>query len=117
LHIKALRKVREVRSQLNDIAQQRRMIMQTAGTNNWDILRKALCAGLFHNAAKAKGASGQYAGNERQLQGFVKRHRLMLVLRRIANRIGMFSSPDEFVGARRFRRLCHLSRIGFDIER
>ena len=71
LHIKALRKVREVRSQLNDIAQQRRMVMQPCGTNNWDVLRKALCAGLFHNAASAKGASGQYAGLRTGLECFL----------------------------------------------
>jgi pre-mRNA-splicing factor ATP-dependent RNA helicase DHX38/PRP16 len=64
---KALRKVREVRGQLADIAQQRKMTMQSCG-NDWDQLRRALCAGLFHNSAKAKGAAGQYANMRTGLQ-------------------------------------------------
>ena len=60
LHIKALRKVREVRAQLADIATSRRLTMHSCG-NDWDAVRQALCAGLFHNSAKAKGAAGLYA--------------------------------------------------------
>jgi pre-mRNA-splicing factor ATP-dependent RNA helicase DHX38/PRP16 len=67
LHVKALRKVREVRGQLADIALQRKMMMHSCG-NDWDVLRRALCAGLFHNSAKAKGAAGQYANMRTGLQ-------------------------------------------------
>jgi len=67
LVVKALRKVREVRGQLADIAQQRKMAMHSCG-NDWDLLRRALCAGLFHHSAKAKGAAGQYANMRTGLQ-------------------------------------------------
>lgn len=70
LHPKLLRKAREVRSQLEDIMKFQKMELISAGTD-FDILRsvfifvlkftfnprnrKAIAAGYFHQAAKAKG--------------------------------------------------------------
>jgi len=53
-----LRKAQEVRSQLLDIMKQQRMPLVSCGTN-WDVVRKAICASYFHNAARLKGI-GEY---------------------------------------------------------
>ena len=58
IHGKALKKVREVRSQLLDIMKTLKMEMTSSGTD-WDVERKAICSGYFHNAAKIKGI-GEY---------------------------------------------------------
>jgi len=58
LHVKALRKVREIRSQLLDIMKQQKLMVVSCGTN-WDVVRKAITSAYFHNAAKLKGV-GQY---------------------------------------------------------
>uniref|UniRef100_H3AYQ6 RNA helicase n=1 Tax=Latimeria chalumnae TaxID=7897 RepID=H3AYQ6_LATCH len=58
IHAKAMRKVREVRAQLKDIMVQQRMSIASCG-NDWDILRKCICAAYFHQAAKLKGI-GEY---------------------------------------------------------
>ncbi|KAF7367465.1 Pre-mRNA-splicing factor ATP-dependent RNA helicase PRP16 [Mycena sanguinolenta] len=54
LHPKLLRKAREVRTQLEDIMKFQKMEIIAAGTD-FDVLRKAICAGYFHQAARAKG--------------------------------------------------------------
>ncbi|KAK7064818.1 Pre-mRNA-splicing factor ATP-dependent RNA helicase PRP16 [Favolaschia claudopus] len=54
LHPKLLRKAREVRAQLEDIMKFQKMEIVSAGTD-FDVLRKAICAGYFHQAARAKG--------------------------------------------------------------
>ncbi|KAJ7356617.1 P-loop containing nucleoside triphosphate hydrolase protein [Mycena albidolilacea] len=54
LHPKLLRKAREVRAQLEDIMKFQKMALISAGTD-FDVLRKAICAGYFHQAARAKG--------------------------------------------------------------
>lgn len=54
LHPKLLRKAREVRAQLEDIMKQQRMELISAGTD-YDIVRKAITAGYFHQAARVKG--------------------------------------------------------------
>lgn len=54
LHPKLLRKAREVRAQLEDIMKFQKMELISAGTD-FDVLRKAITAGYFHQAAKAKG--------------------------------------------------------------
>ncbi|KAF8320622.1 pre-mRNA splicing factor [Cantharellus anzutake] len=54
LHPKLLRKAREVRQQLEDIMNFQKMVIVSAGTD-FDIVRKAICAGYFHQAAKVKG--------------------------------------------------------------
>ncbi|CAE7330855.1 CUV [Symbiodinium sp. KB8] len=58
VHIKALRKAREIRQQLMDIMQQRRMQPKTCG-HNWDAVRKAICSCYFYNSAQMKGV-GEY---------------------------------------------------------
>merc|ERR1719154_933044 len=58
MHIKALRKVREVRAQLKEIMESQKMVLVSAGTD-WDVVRKCICAAFFHQAAKLKGI-GEY---------------------------------------------------------
>uniref|UniRef100_H2Y9B7 RNA helicase n=1 Tax=Ciona savignyi TaxID=51511 RepID=H2Y9B7_CIOSA len=58
IHAKAMRKVREVRSQLKEIADQQKMKIVSAG-NEWDVIRKCICAAYFHHAARLKGI-GEY---------------------------------------------------------
>ncbi|PAV24377.1 pre-mrna splicing factor [Pyrrhoderma noxium] len=54
LHPKLLRKAREVRTQLEDIMKMQKMSIVSAGTD-FDIMRKAITAGYFHQAARVKG--------------------------------------------------------------
>ncbi|KAF8350297.1 P-loop containing nucleoside triphosphate hydrolase protein [Amanita rubescens] len=54
LHPKLLRKAREVRTQLEDIMKFQKMDIISGGTD-YDILRKAITAGYFHQAARVKG--------------------------------------------------------------
>jgi pre-mRNA-splicing factor ATP-dependent RNA helicase DHX38/PRP16 len=58
IHIKALRKVREVRAQLLDIMKSL-SIPETSCGSNWDIVRKVIASGYFHNSAKMKSI-GEY---------------------------------------------------------
>ncbi|MED6242273.1 Pre-mRNA-splicing factor ATP-dependent RNA helicase PRP16, partial [Ameca splendens] len=58
IHTKAMRKVREVRSQLKDIMVQQKINLISCGSD-WDIIRKCICAAYFHQAAKLKGI-GEY---------------------------------------------------------
>lgn len=44
IHIKAMRKVREVRQQLKDILVQQKLPVISCGTD-WDIVRKCICSG------------------------------------------------------------------------
>lgn len=44
VHIKALRKVREVRQQLKDILVQQKLPIISCGTD-WDVVRKCICSG------------------------------------------------------------------------
>ncbi|GAB1526013.1 Helicase associated domain (HA2) [Rhizoctonia solani] len=54
LHPKLLRKAREVRQQLEDIMKMQKMEIISAGTD-FDVVRKAICSGYFHQAARVKG--------------------------------------------------------------
>ncbi|QRV91670.1 Helicase associated domain (HA2) [Ceratobasidium sp. AG-Ba] len=54
LHPKLLRKAREVRQQLEDIMKMQKMDIISAGTD-FDLVRKAICSGYFHQAARVKG--------------------------------------------------------------
>lgn len=54
LHPKLLRKAREVRVQLEDIMKTQKMEIVSAGTD-YDVVRKAITAGYFHQAARVKG--------------------------------------------------------------
>jgi pre-mRNA-splicing factor ATP-dependent RNA helicase DHX38/PRP16 len=58
LQSKSLKKVREVREQLSEILKQNKVSIVSCG-QDWDIVRKAICASYFHNAAKLKGI-GEY---------------------------------------------------------
>ncbi|KAJ7570096.1 hypothetical protein O6H91_01G106800 [Diphasiastrum complanatum] len=58
LHVKGLRKAREVRSQLLDILKMQKIPLSTCGSD-WDVVRKAICSAYFHNAARLKGV-GEY---------------------------------------------------------
>lgn len=58
IHAKAMRKVREVRGQLQDILKSLGVSIVSCGAD-WDVVRKAICSSYFHNAAKLKGI-GEY---------------------------------------------------------
>ncbi|RWR73931.1 pre-mRNA-splicing factor ATP-dependent RNA helicase DEAH7 [Cinnamomum micranthum f. kanehirae] len=58
LHVKGLRKAREVRSQLLDILKTLKIPLTSCGMD-WDVVRKAICSAYFHNAARLKGV-GEY---------------------------------------------------------
>lgn len=58
LHVKGLRKAREVRSQLLDILKTLRIPL-TSCHMEWDVVRKAICSAYFHNSARLKGV-GEY---------------------------------------------------------
>ena len=53
IHGKAMKKVKEVRTQLLDICKQLKMRVETCGTD-WDRVRKAICSAYFMNACKMK---------------------------------------------------------------
>ncbi|KAL2848079.1 hypothetical protein BJY01DRAFT_212220 [Aspergillus pseudoustus] len=54
LHAKTLRRAKEVRDQLNDIMVQQKMPLISCGTD-WDEIRKCICSGFYHQAARVKG--------------------------------------------------------------
>ncbi|KAI2473523.1 P-loop containing nucleoside triphosphate hydrolase protein [Annulohypoxylon bovei var. microspora] len=58
LHPKSLRRAKEIRDQLLDIMKMQKMQMISCGTD-WDIIRKCICSGYYHQAAKVKGI-GEY---------------------------------------------------------
>ncbi|KAF5273704.1 hypothetical protein FQA39_LY07394 [Lamprigera yunnana] len=58
IHVKAMRKVREVRQQLKDIVIQQKLQIESCGTT-WDVVRKCICSAYFHQAARLKGI-GEY---------------------------------------------------------
>ncbi|KAB5589666.1 P-loop containing nucleoside triphosphate hydrolase protein [Ceratobasidium theobromae] len=58
LHPKLLRKACEVRQQLEDIMKMQRMELLSACTD-FDLVRKAICSGYFHQAVRVKGI-GQF---------------------------------------------------------
>jgi pre-mRNA-splicing factor ATP-dependent RNA helicase DHX38/PRP16 len=58
LHPKALRRAKEIREQIRDIMTLQKMSLVSCGTD-WDILRKCICSGYYHQAAKVKGI-GEY---------------------------------------------------------
>ncbi len=59
VHIKSLRKVREIRAQLKDIMEQQKIKLTSVPSSRFDLVRKAICSGYFVNAAKIKGI-GEY---------------------------------------------------------
>ena len=56
IHVKAMRKVREVRSQMADIMATLKIPMISCG-NNWDVVRQSICSAYFHHAAVLKGVN------------------------------------------------------------
>lgn len=58
LHPKAVRRAKEIREQLLDIMKMQKMELTSCGTD-WDIIRKCICSGYYHQAAKVKGI-GEY---------------------------------------------------------
>ncbi|PBP28360.1 pre-mRNA splicing factor ATP-dependent RNA helicase prp16 [Diplocarpon rosae] len=58
LHPKSLRRAKEIRDQLGDIMKMQKMAMISCGTD-WDVIRKCICSGYYHQAAKVKGI-GEY---------------------------------------------------------
>jgi len=58
IHAKAMKKVREVQSQLREIMEQQKMDLVSSGTE-WDVIRKCICSAYFHQAARIKGL-GEY---------------------------------------------------------
>lgn len=58
IHPKAMKKAREVHSQLVDIMNQQKMKLSSS-RNNWDVIRKAICSSYFYNSARVKGI-GEY---------------------------------------------------------
>ena len=53
IHVKAMRKVREVRQQLKDIMIAQKMELISCGSD-WDVVRKCICSSYFHQAARIK---------------------------------------------------------------
>lgn len=58
LHPKSLRRAKEIREQLLDIVNMQKMTLISCGTD-WDVIRKCICSGYYHQAAKVKGI-GEY---------------------------------------------------------
>jgi len=58
IHVKALKKAREVRQQLTDIMRSQGIPLTTC-EGDWDVVRKAICSAYFVNAARIKGI-GEY---------------------------------------------------------
>ncbi|XP_076357902.1 ATP-dependent RNA helicase l(1)G0007 isoform X2 [Tachypleus tridentatus] len=58
IHVKAMKKVREVRQQLKEIMVQQKMDIASCGSE-WDFIRKCICSAYFHQAARLKGI-GEY---------------------------------------------------------
>jgi pre-mRNA-splicing factor ATP-dependent RNA helicase DHX38/PRP16 len=58
LHPKALRRAKEIRDQIRDIMEKQKMALVSCGTD-WDVIRKCICSGYYHQAAKVKGI-GEY---------------------------------------------------------
>lgn len=58
LHPKALRRAKEIRDQIRDIMEKQKMPLIGCGTD-WDVIRKCICSGYYHQAAKVKGI-GEY---------------------------------------------------------
>jgi pre-mRNA-splicing factor ATP-dependent RNA helicase DHX38/PRP16 len=58
LHPKALRRAKEIREQISDIMKVQQMALISCGTD-WDLIRRCICSGYYHQAAKVKGI-GEY---------------------------------------------------------
>jgi len=54
LQPKSLRRAKEIREQLQDIMTMQKMPLVSCGTD-WDVIRKCICSGFYHQAARVKG--------------------------------------------------------------
>ena len=59
IHVKGMKKVREVQAQLKDILKALKMPIKSSGFDH-DVVRKTICSSYFHQAARLKGV-GEYA--------------------------------------------------------
>ncbi|RDW77094.1 putative pre-mRNA splicing factor ATP-dependent RNA helicase PRP16 [Coleophoma cylindrospora] len=59
LHPKSLRRAKEIREQLLGIMEMQKTSMISCGTD-WDVIRKCICSGYYHQAAKVKGIGEYY---------------------------------------------------------
>ncbi|KAL9620575.1 MAG: hypothetical protein Q9160_004936 [Pyrenula sp. 1 TL-2023] len=59
LHPKALRRAAEIRAQLHDIMVLQQMSPDISCGTDWDVLRRCICSGYYHQAAKVRGM-GEY---------------------------------------------------------
>lgn len=59
LHLKSLRRAKDIRSQLVTIMRQQKLPIKSSGTD-WDAIRKCICSGYCQQAAKVKGF-GKYS--------------------------------------------------------
>eukprot|EP00871_Galdieria_phlegrea_P004936 jgi/Galph1/5443/GphlegSOOS_G4026.1 len=69
LNSKGMRKAAEVRSQLVDLMQEQKMELTSCGLQ-WDVIRKAICAAYFHQAARMKGI-GDYVNLRTSVQCYL----------------------------------------------
>ncbi|GJD06313.1 Pre-mRNA-splicing factor ATP-dependent RNA helicase PRP16 [Galdieria sulphuraria] len=69
LNSKGMRKAAEVRSQLVDLMKEQGMELASCGLK-WDIIRKAICAAYFHQAARMKGI-GDYVNLRTSVQCYL----------------------------------------------
>lgn len=65
IQYKSLNKAKEVYSQLSDIMKTLK-VKNVSCSNKWDIVRKTICSGYFHNAAKLK-SFGEYINLRTQI--------------------------------------------------
>ncbi|KAL3860350.1 hypothetical protein ACJMK2_010489 [Sinanodonta woodiana] len=72
IHIKAMRKVREVRQQLKEIMDQQKMDLMSC-SNDWDIVRKCICSSYFHQAARLKERKKQTLEEMQAMEEEMKR--------------------------------------------
>ncbi|KAF2863450.1 pre-mRNA splicing factor ATP-dependent RNA helicase prp16 [Piedraia hortae CBS 480.64] len=59
LHPKSLSRASEIRTQLLSIMQTQSLPLLSSGTN-LEVVRKCICTGFFHQAARRKGLAGEY---------------------------------------------------------
>ncbi|OAF68975.1 Pre-mRNA-splicing factor ATP-dependent RNA helicase PRP16 [Intoshia linei] len=58
IHVKAMKKVREIREQLKELIESQGVEIETC-KNDWDVVRKSICSTYFHHGARLKGL-GEY---------------------------------------------------------
>lgn len=115
LHPKLLRKAREVRQQLEDIMKFQKMDIISAGTD-FDLIRKAICAGYFHQAARAKGI-GEYVNIRTGLPTHLHPTSALYGLGCKSHIPASSTIADLHLASFRYTHLRHLSRAYPHIER